>query len=295
MKLRFCTIILSILISSCSSDSATDSNDDNPVGISGDFVGYTTTFNQTGTIYNYTYEDGKWLSLEVNGDLWVEIEYNDNDELVRITEDREDIFTDIQFEYDGSGSLIAVKEFDAESNSFKDRAITYSGNIVELEKLNTTEENSGKVVFTFNDDRFMKFEDFDGDAMLVHSDELQYDSSGNVIQNKIFTSYSGLTITEEFGYEYDDMANPLQDFFQDYTLAFLIYGSKVKFFNYEISTAIRVFGPNNRTANIYPSSYTENQKLDIENEYNGTTIKTQSLIFRPENAVIQVNEFLYSE
>lgn len=297
MKLHFSTLIISLFLFSCSSDSPSDTNDDDPSEPSeiNNFVGYTQTFNQTGDVYSYTYEDDKWLNLEVNGNLWVELTYNENDQLVRITEDRENFFTDLQFEYDDSGNLSSVKEYDDVSNSFMERDITYSGNTVEVQKLNTTEENSGQVVFTFNNDRFSKFEDFDGDAMLVHSDELQYDNRGNVIQNTIYTSYSGLSLTEVFGYEYDEQPNPQEDFFQEYTLAFLIWGSKNKFFNYEISTAIRMFGPNNRIANIYPATYTENQKLEIEVDYDGDIITTQTFIFRPEEAVIQVLEYLYSE
>ncbi|TQI72142.1 YD repeat-containing protein [Gramella sp. Hel_I_59] len=293
MKLRYLLFVFSVVLFSCSSDDSSNVEEGNPA-ITGDFVGYTQTFNQSGDVYDYTYEDGKWLSMEVNGDLWIELQYNDEDQLVRITENSQNFSTDLQFGYDESGQLISVQEYDESTDSFMPREITYSGDVIKVDKLSTG-DNSGRVVFTFDNDQLSKFEDFNGDSMLLHSDELEYDEGGNVIQNTIFTSYSGLSITEVFGYEYDDKPNPLAGFFQNYTLPFLIYGSKAKLVNYEISTAIRAFGTNNRITNIYPASYSENQKLDIEVDYNGEQITTQTFIFRPQEAVIQVIEFLYSE
>lgn len=279
------------------------SNDDSPQEqekgneVLGNFIGYEQTYSQTGDIYKTVFEEGKFLSTTINGEKKLDIEYNDADELVRITEySNGELFTDLKYTYDESGNLAGVSEYDMESGNFKTRELIESGNKVEVKKLNTTENNSGKVVFTFENDRFSLFEDFNSNGDLLHSDDLTYDSDGNVVKNSVYTFYEGLgSVTEVFGYEYDDKKNPMEYFYQEYTLPFLIYASKQKLYSYEITTAIRAFGPNNRNKNIYPSSYSENQRLDIEVEYEGDAIKSQTFIFRPQEAVIQYLEFLYSE
>lgn len=286
----------SVVLLSCSGeDSPRDDGEES--GNIGNFIGYKQTYSQSGDVYEHSYADGKLLKTTINGQTKLEVDYNDSDQLVRMTEYvAGEVYTDLKYSYDSSGELSAVEEYDAESGNFVNRQINWSGDKLEVQKLNTTQANSGRVVFTFNNGRLDLFEDFNGSGTLLHSDDLSYDASGNVTQNSVYTFYEGLgSITEVFGYEYDDKANPLQYFFQNYTLPFLIFGSKQKLYNYEITTALRAFGPNNRVKNIYPSTYSENQKLDIEVEYDGDAIMSQTFIFRPEDAVIQYLEFLYSE
>lgn len=290
MKTFYLLPVLVFFLYSCSSDSEGNSGDDDNPGANLDFTGYVQTFLQTGDELVHSYEEDKWMQTTVEGDMMLDLQYDAEDNLVRIVETRNGNLIDLQYEYDSAGELSKILEYDVESESFQERSFNYSGNRLEVSKI-----DGGQVVFTFQDDRLLKFEDFSASG-LVHSEEYAYDSRGNITENRVYSNISDIyEITEVFGYEYDDANNPLAPFFNTYQIPFLIYASKEKLYNYELTTAVRAFGPNNREVTIYPESYTENQKLEIENEYEGNDITFQTLIHRPSETVIQTLEFLYND
>lgn len=323
MKNLNISIMLLVFISSCSTDSVIEDNDnsemanDDSTEVANDestettdndsseesnneisdlsLSSYELTYYPSENQTIFEFEDGKAIKHTRNDILTGAYEYDAQDRMTKYTtyyQGSGNLETTYTFNYDDDDKITSIDFYDdspvfVDMNNFT-QDLSYEGNSI-LTNLPYMQDYDFTATFEMNDEgKLVEFEQLKFDGELEVRAIFEYNDEKNCSKVSVTSlDFNGNEFTAEYQYSYDGKANPLFEFHSKYYLNIILMNGKSSGFGFPLATAYaRTLGPNNIMNTVYPNSVPEAAQYFFEYDYNDSGYPNQG---RTKNVMTQAN------